>query len=168
MTLKIFIRQMQASDWQFVALIYKEGIKTSLATFETEVPTWGKWDETHIKKCRLVAVFDNKIVGWAALSKVSERAVYKGVAEISVYVTKNIRGKKVGKQLLQNLIHESEKNNFWTLQASIFSENTISISLHKNLGFREIGYRERIAKINDVWKDNILMERRSKIIEINN
>lgn len=157
------INNMHPNDWTSVAEIYKEGIATGLATFEKEIPLWEKWNENHIKSCRLVAVYNNEIVGWAALSAVSSRCVYGGVAEVSVYVAKKSRGKKVGEKLLLALISESEKNGFWTLQSGIFSENIVSINLHKKAGFRMIGYREKIGQLNGEWKDNVLMERRSKV-----
>ncbi len=143
--------------------IYEEGIATKNATFETEEPEWIEWDEDHLKSCRFVALNDDKIVGWAALSPVSGRCIYSGVAEVSVYVSAAVRGKGVGKLLLNNLIRESENIDIWTLQAGIFPENQSSIILHKNTGFREVGYREKIGKLDGVWRDVILLERRSKI-----
>ena len=153
---------MNAADWPMVAQIYKEGIDTGIATFEQNIPQWEQWDVNHIKSCRLVARYDGQVLGWAALSPVSSRCVYGGVAEVSVYVANNARGKKVGEQLLRELIAESEKQGYWTLQSGIFPENTASIGLHKKCGFRKIGFRERIARQNGVWKDNILMEKRSE------
>lgn len=156
------IDQMNADDWPMVAQIYQEGIETGIATFEQKIPRWEQWDEHHIRSCRLVARYDSHIVGWAALSSVSSRCVYGGVAEISIYVTANARGKKIGEQLLRKLIAESEKQGYWTLQSGIFPENVASIGLHKKCGFRKIGYRERIGRLNGIWKDNILMEKRSE------
>ncbi len=156
------IDQMNAADWPMVAQIYKEGIETGIATFEQNIPYWEQWDQNHIKSCRLVARYDGHILGWAALSPVSSRCVYGGVAEVSVYVANNARGKKIGEQLLSELIAESEKQGYWTLQSGIFPENTASIGLHRKCGFRKIGYRERIGQLNGVWKDNILMEKRSE------
>lgn len=163
--MKIEIKHIQPSDWQLIAAIYKLGIETGYATFETKIPSWKQWNETHIKTCRLAAWLENKIVGWAALSPVSNRWVYRGVAEVSVYVDTHYSGKGVGTMLLQKLIRESEKAGFWTLQSGVFPENKASIKLHKKLGFREIGYREKIGKLkNGTWLDNIILERRSKII----
>ena len=159
---RIIIRTMEPADWKAVSEIYKEGILTGFATFETEVPSWDQWNSNHIAVCRLVAVAGKKVKGWAALSAVSSRCVYGGVAEVSVYVAKNARGKQIGEQLIRELIAQSEKEGYWTLQSGIFPENTASIGLHKKCGFRKIGFRERIARQNGVWKDNILMEKRSE------
>ncbi|QLG44866.1 GNAT family N-acetyltransferase [Costertonia aggregata] len=161
------IRSMTKGDWSKIAEIYKEGILTGFATFETTVPTFADWDSAHMNSCRLVATDENqKVVGWAALSPVSSRCVYGGVAEVSVYVAKNSRGKSIGKLLMQQLISESEKEGLWTLQSGIFPENEGSILLHKKMGFRYIGKRERVGKLHGEWKDNLLFERRSKIIGV--
>lgn len=156
------IQQMKPSDWLAVSEIYKQGLETGMATFETKIPSWEQWDENHIESCRLIAKTDDKIVGWAALSEVSSRCVYGGVAEVSVYVAEEARGKRIGAHLLRQLIDESETQGYWTLQSGIFPENVSSIRLHEKLGFRKIGFRERIGQLNGVWKDNILMEKRSK------
>ncbi len=155
------IQQMKDADWLAVADIYKQGIETGMATFETSVPEWGQWNENHIESCRLIAKLDGKIVGWAALSAVSSRCVYGGVAEVSVYVSNDARGKKIGAYLLKTLIDQSEEQGYWTLQSGIFPENLASIKLHEKQGFRKIGYRERIGQLDGDWKDNILMEKRS-------
>ena len=155
------IQQMKPSDWLAVADIYKQGIETGMATFETTVPQWEQWNENHIESCRLIAKIDDKTVGWAALSAVSSRCVYGGVAEVSVYVSSLLRGKKIGEYLLKNLIDQSEEQGYWTLQSGIFPENLSSIRLHEKLGFRKIGYKERIGQLDGDWKDNILMEKRS-------
>lgn len=162
--MKLSIRKFNSSDWTSVSRIYAEGIATGIATFETEVPSFGAWKEKFIKKCRLVAEFNNEVIGFAVLSQVSKREVYKGVAEITVYIGKNQRGKGFGKQLLTTLIDKSENEGFWTLQAGIFSVNKQSIQLHKNCGFRVIGIREKIGQLKGKWHDNVLMERRSKLI----
>ncbi len=162
MTQLIQIEPMIPAHWPAVATIYKEGIETGMATFEKEVPSWEKWDNNHIKNCRLVAIIHTSVVGWASLSSVSSRCVYGGVAEVSVYVASSVRGKGIGEQLLNRLITESESNAYWTLQSGIFPDNKASIKLHKKNGFRSIGFRERIGKLDGVWKDNIVMERRSK------
>ncbi len=163
---EINIRPMQASDWNTVAKIYQEGIATGVATFETTVPTYESWDVAHMNSCRLIASDKDQILGWAALSPVSSRCVYGGVAEVSVYVASVSRGKGVGKLLLQKLIEASEDEGLWTLQSGVFPENTGSIELHKKIGFRYIGKRERVGKLHGIWKDNLLFERRSEIIGI--
>ena len=155
---------MDSSDWNQVSNIYKEGIETGMATFETIVPSYERWDGSHLKNCRFVAIYNNEIAGWAALSAVSGRHVYRGVAEVSVYIGKEYRGLGIGKALMQHLILESEKEGYWTLQSGIFPTNTPSINLHEKVGFRKIGYRERVAQLHDVWIDNVLFERRSKVI----
>ena len=162
----MIVRNMMPSDWQEVSSIYLEGIATGFATFETNAPSYEQWDNAHITACRLVAEHDATIVGWAALSPVSSRCVYGGVAEVSVYISAKSRGKGVGKLLMQRLIDESEKAGFWTIQSGIFPENTGSIKLHEKVGFRYIGKRERVGKINGVWKDNLLFERRSKRVGV--
>ncbi len=166
--MNIEIKIMCSEDWKSVAGIYQLGITTGNATFETEIPSWSIWNDTHLQSCRFVARLENEVVGWAALSPVSSRCVYGGVAEVSVYVDTEYSGKGIGTNLLQQLIDQSEKEGFWTLQSGIFSENIASIKIHKKLGFREIGYREKIGKMkNGVWRDNIILERRSITIGIN-
>ena len=164
--------------WPAVREIYREGIATANATFETEVPDWEKWDSSHRKDCRLVALEPRAegvsevliplegvhVLGWAALSPVSSRRVYAGVAEVSVYVAAAARGRGVGKALLQSLVQESEKNRVWTLQAGIFPENVASLSLHKSCGFREVGVRRRVGRLGETWRDVVLMERRSATV----
>ncbi len=157
---------MTKSDWEAVLAIYAEGIATGFATFEKSLPTYAAWNKGHLKTCRLVAVNGDTVLGWAALSPVSGRCVYGGVAEVSVYVGQSSRGAGVGKLLMEHLIAQSEAAGFWTLQSGIFPENTGSIKLHEIMGFRHIGKRERIGKLDGVWKDNVLFERRSKIIGI--
>ena len=161
------IRHMVPGDWQQVATIYKEGIATGIATFESKVPSYDQWDAAHIKSCRLIAELDNTIVGWASLSPVSSRCVYGGVAEVSVYVGKKAWGNGVGKTLMHQLIRESEKNGYWTLQSGIFPENKASIQLHEKVGFRFLGKREKVGKtVTGIWKDNLLFERRSQVVGI--
>lgn len=157
----INIQTMSPSDWASVSQIYREGIETGVATFEKEVPTWEDWNINHLDACRWVARMGEDLIGWAALSPVSSRCVYGGVAEVSLYVTQRMRGNGVGEQLLAQLITSSEAEGYWTLQSGIFPENIGSLRLHNKLGFRKIGYRERIGQLDGVWKDNILMERRS-------
>lgn len=157
---------MKPEDWEAVRTIYQEGIATGNATFETDAPEWEKWDEDHLTNCRIIARMGDQVVGWAALSPVSGRCVYAGVAEVSVYVAAPARGQGVGKALLQALIEESEGVGIWTLQAGIFPENVASVTLHKKLGFREMGSRERIGQMNGIWRDVLLMERRSKVVGV--
>ena len=158
---------MTPEDWPEVARIYKEGIATGLATFETDVPHWTSWDQAHMETCRLVAAEATDLAGWAALSPVSSRCVYGGVAEVSIYIAREARGKGLGLDLLKALIHESENAGIWTLQSGIFPENTASIKLHEKGGFRRIGYRERIGCLHGIWKDNVLFERRSPSVGSN-
>lgn len=156
---------MKDSDWDQVSMIYKEGIKTGIATFQTEVPSWEQWDSSHIKQCRLVARLEDKVLGWAALSPTSSRCVYSGVSEVSIYVRQGYRGIGVGERLLKALVELSEENSIWTLQSGILRENIYSIFLHSKCGFREVGYREKIGRMPDgSWHDTVLMERRSKIV----
>ena len=159
---EIMLRSMLESDWHQVSGIYEQGMRTGKATFETSVPSWEKWNESHLKFGRWVALDGENVLGWVALSTVTDRCVYSGVAEVSVYVSLEHGGKGIGKKLLEKVIEDSESNGIWTINAAMFPENQASISLHKKAGFREIGYREKIAQISGVWKDNVLMERRSK------
>jgi phosphinothricin acetyltransferase len=158
---RIEVAPMRPEDWDEVRRIYIEGIQSGNATFETEAPTWEAWDSAHRADCRLVARGDDGILGWAAVTPVSGRCVYGGVADLSVYVAARSRGRGVGRQLLTALIDESERRGIWTLQAGIFPENTASIGLHRALGFREVGRRERIGKMAGAWRDVLLLERRS-------
>jgi phosphinothricin acetyltransferase len=165
---KVKIRSFVPEDWESVLAIYREGIATGLATFETAAPSWERWDEGHLNFARLVAFSsqNGQMTGWAALSPVSSRSAYSGVAEVSVYVGKAFRGRGVGGALLESLIQESQNNGIWTLQASVFPENLPSIALHEKHGFRKIGFRERIAKLNGVWRDTVLLERRSQLVGV--
>jgi L-amino acid N-acyltransferase YncA len=161
---KMKIVTLEASHYDAVKEIYEHGIATGNATFQTEAPTWGEWNKSHLQICRLVA-FDEEgeaLIGWAALTPVSGRCVYAGVAEVSVYIHPNHQGKGVGRKLMEELIRQSEEHNLWTLQAGIFPENEPSLKLHEQLGFRKIGYREKIGKMKNVWRDTIQLERRSK------
>ena len=161
---KLSIDKMEAHDWDAVRSIYLEGIDTNNATFETDVPEWDIWDSRHLSACRLVARESGEVVGWAALSRVSARAVYAGVAEVSVYVASSKQGRGIGSALLGRLITEAESEGIWTLQAGIFPENSASIKLHERVGFREVGRRERIGRLKNVWRDVVLLERRSKLV----
>ncbi len=163
---KVETRAMLPEHWSAVSQIYKEGIDTGVATFEKEIPTYESWDANHIKTCRIVAVVDEQIVGWAALSPVSSRCVYGGVGEVSVYVGSAFRGHKIGEALLRKLILESEQAGLWTLQSGVLPENIASLKLHEKVGFRKIGFREKIGKLDGVWKDNILLERRSRVVGV--
>ena len=162
----VIIRPMLQEHWERVKQIYESGIATGIATFETTAPGWEKWNDGHLTFARLVAMYNNEVVGWAALSPVSSRCVYGGVAEVSVYVDESYKGKGIGKMLLKKLVTESESNNIWTLQAGIFTDNIASVKLHESVGFRVIGHREKIGKLKDTWKDNYILERRSKIVGI--
>ena len=167
----INIRAMTESDWSSVAAVYREGIETGHATFETSVPTWERWDDAHVDCCRLVAELDGDVVGWAGLSVVSDRCVYGGVGEVSVYVGSLGRSKGVGTRLLSALVKASEKSGFWSLQAGMFPENAGSIALHGRCGFRQVGRRERIGKMDlgpmkGRWRDVLLLERRSTTVGV--
>jgi L-amino acid N-acyltransferase YncA len=162
----ILIERMSGASWPDVARIYESGIATKNATFQTEAPDWESWDKAHRKDCRLIAIIDDRIVAWAALSNVSSRSVYSGVAEVSIYVDAVFRGKGVGDVLMEALIRESELKGIWTLQAGIFPENTGSLKLHQKHGFRIIGIKERIGKMDDTWRDVAMLERRSTVVGI--
>jgi phosphinothricin acetyltransferase len=160
------IKAMRSEDWPAVQEIYSEGIATGNATFETETPSWEKWDQGHFQDCRLVAMNSEGILGWAALSPVSTRRVYSGVAEVSVYVAAKARGHGVGTLLLQSLVEQSERCGVWTLQAGIFPENVPSVALHKSCGFREVGLRQKLGQRSGVWRDVLLLERRSSRVGV--
>jgi len=160
--MNIVFRSMKRDDWISVAEIYGQGIESWNATFQRDIPTWDEWNSGHIETCRIVATIDNEITGWAALTPVSSRCVYTGVAEVSIYVSNKFRGQKIGTGLLEKLISESEKEGYWTLQASIFPENQASLKMHENLDFRKVGFREKIGKMTGIWRDTILLERRSR------
>jgi phosphinothricin acetyltransferase len=150
------------SHWPAVRVIYEQGLATGQATFTIEAPTWEEWDHSHLTHSRLVAVVEEgTILGWAALSPVSSRRVYCGVGEVSIYVAAEARSQGLGRQLLAALVAESEEQGMWTLQASIFPENTASLRLHEGLGFRVVGRRERISQLHGQWRDTLLLERRS-------
>ena len=152
---------MLPKHWEAVKKIYEEGIATGNATFQTAAPSWDEWNTSHAAKPRLVAMEADAVLGWAAITPVSGRCVYAGVGEVSVYVSAIARGKGVGKQLLQALIDASETENYWTLQAGIFPENAASLAIHQSCGFRIVGTREKIGKMNGTWRDTVLLEKRS-------
>jgi L-amino acid N-acyltransferase YncA len=160
--MEVRIRALRPGDWNEVAEIYRQGISTGNATFETMVPEWDKWDSVHLKECRLVATVNDSVVAWAALLPVSQRKVYSGVAEVSIYVSEVFKGIGIGRKLMRELIAESEREGFWTLQSVIFPENEASFKLHKEFGFREVGFREKIGKMNGLWRNTLLFERRSR------
>jgi L-amino acid N-acyltransferase YncA len=160
-TTDVATRRLEHDDWPAVAAIYAEGIETGDATFETEVPDWDAWDAAHSRRHRLVAELAGAVVGWAALSPVSERCCYAGVAECSVYVAQRVRGRGVGRALLTQLIADAERAGIWTLQSGIFPENRASVALHQRCGFRIVGVRERLGHLHGVWRDVLLLERRS-------
>ena len=157
-----FLRPMLESDWEAVRIIYQEGIESGHASFETEPPSREDWDRTHLDDCRFVVVADGRVVGWAALVPVSSRCVYAGVGEVSVYVAAAARSRGLGKMLLGALIEGSERMGLWTLQAGIFPENEASVAMHQGLGFRTVGIRERLGQMEGVWRDVMLLERRSQ------
>jgi len=158
----ITLQEMLPEHWEQVRNIYEEGIQTGDATFEQSAPSWDVWNSSHLEQGRIVAMAGDTVVGWAALTPVSGRCVYAGVAEVSVYVGEVARGQGLGKKLLQLLIEQSEENGFWTLQAGIFPENKASVAIHEQCGFTIVGRREKIGKMHGAWRDTLLLERRSK------
>ncbi|HTZ75532.1 MAG TPA: GNAT family N-acetyltransferase [Candidatus Aquilonibacter sp.] len=161
------IAPMTTEDWPAVRAIYREGIATGNATFETSAPEWEAWNKGHLQSCRFVArAGRDGVAGWAALSPVSGRCVYAGVAEVSVYVSEKARGKGLGTALLIALVNASEQNGIWTLQAGIFPENAASVKLHEGAGFRIVGRREKLGAMNGRWRDVLLLERRSGVVGV--
>ena len=159
------IEKMIPSHWKQVYKIYYDGIMTGKATFQTQTPTWEEWDRGHLKECRYVATIGETVIGWVALSPTSARACYAGVMEVSIYIGNEFKGVGIGTALLNQVIEASEKQSIWSLYCAIIEENVESIALHKKCGFREIGYREKIAQMsNGVWHDVVLMERRSLVV----
>lgn len=158
------IRAMKAEDWEQASKIYAEGIAGRNATFETSVPEWDDWVAKRLEIGRLVAEENGKILGFIALGAVSQREVYRGVTENTIYIANDAQGKGVGSALMQAQIDQAEANGIWTILAVTFSENKASIALHKKFGFRMIGYRERIAKLDGIWRNTVMLERRSKVI----
>ena len=158
------LRQLEADDWPAVHDIHREGIRSGLATFEVEAPTWDEWDAAHHREHRLVAEMGDRIVGWAALAPLSSRRVYAGVAEDSVYVTADAQGRGVGGALLSALVAGAEAAGIWTIEAGIFPENGASIAVHQRCGFRIVGVRERLGRRDGLWRDVLLLERRSALV----
>jgi phosphinothricin acetyltransferase len=155
------VRSLRRDDWPAVATIYADGIATGDATFETAVPAWDAWDAAHLPEPRLVAELDQRVAGWAALAPVSARPVYAGVAECSVYVAADARGRGLGRFLLAALVERAPAAGLWTLQAGIFPENAASLALHERAGFRLVGRRERLGQLHGRWRDVLLLERRA-------
>ncbi len=160
----MLIRKLREEDWQAVKAIYEQGIAGRNATFETEAPSWEAWDGAHHAEHRLVAEDAGYVVGWASLAVVSERCCYRGVAEDSVYVAVEAQGRGVGRALLERLVAHAEADGIWTVQAGVFPENEASIRLHERCGFRVVGVRERLGLLDGVWRDVVLLERRSALI----
>lgn len=157
---------MEQEDWPAVRVIYQDGIETGQATFETAVPSWADWDASKLPSCRFVARLRGVVVGWTALSPVSRREVYAGIAEVSIYMASGARGQGLGRALLQALVESSEQAGYWMLQAVMFPENEASVALHTACGFRVVGKRELVACHRGIWRDTILMERRSRIVGV--
>ncbi len=162
--MKFIIKEMEPDHWEQVREIYLEGLETGQASFERDAPRWAQWDQSHHKHSRLVVSYEGRVIAWAALAPVSHRECYAGVAEVSLYVARLHRGKGVGKRLLQALIEVSEGNGIWSLCGSTFPENTASLSMQRDCGFRVVGRRERIAQRCGVWHDTLITERRSKVV----
>jgi phosphinothricin acetyltransferase len=158
----VTIRELRPEDWPAVRAVYEDGIRGGDATFETEPPSWERWDALH-PVLRLVAERGGAVVGWAALSPASSRSCYRGVGEVSVYVAEQARGAGLGRALLERLVERSEEAGYWTLTAGVFPENEASLRLHEACGFREVGVRERVGESNGVWRDVVLLERRSQV-----
>jgi phosphinothricin acetyltransferase len=158
------VEALTAPDWAAVSAIYADGIETRNATFETEIPAWDTWDAAHLDEPRLVARRDGQVVGWAALAPVSDRRCYRGVAESSVYVARGAQSQGIGRSLLNELVRLAEEAGLWTIQAGVFPENVASLQLHLSCGFRVVGVRERLGRLDGVWRDVVFLERRSKEI----
>jgi len=162
----LLFRPLEKQDWHRVSEIYALGIMTGNATFQQDIPSWEEWDKNHLKTCRILVEKEKQIIGWAALSAVSSREVYQGVTEVSIYIDPLFSGQKVGFSLLHQLVLASEKQGIWTLQAGIFPENIASLKIHEQVGFRTIGKRENVGKLKGVWRDTVLMERRSLVVGV--
>jgi L-amino acid N-acyltransferase YncA len=158
----VSLRQLRPDDWLRVAAIYRAGIRSGNATFETEAPSWKEWDAAHLTEHRLVATDDRDVLGWAALAPVSDRCCYAGVAEDSVYVAPEAHGHGIGRALLETLVAGAERAGIWTVQTNVFPENEASLALHKACGFRVVGVRERLGQLDGIWRDVVFLERRSR------
>jgi phosphinothricin acetyltransferase len=158
------LRDLRPQDWPEVARIFEQGIRTGVATFETEVPSWEAWDATHLPEHRFVAERDGLVVGWIALVPVSPRECYEGVAEVSAYVAEGARGEGVGTALLAAVIESAERGGIWTLETGVFPENEPSLLLLQRFGFRVVGTRERIGRLHGIWRDVVFLERRSEVV----
>lgn len=162
--MEIIVRSMEKTDWPQVAKIYQQGMDTNIATFQCECPSYEEWDQSYLKKCRLVILENNVVVGWAALTSISNRCVYAGIAEVSIYIQLEKQRKGLATQLLNTLINESETQGFWTLHSGIMQDNLSSIQLHEKCGFRMVGYFEKIGRDRvGNWRNTVLMERRSQL-----
>ncbi|HET7128126.1 MAG TPA: GNAT family N-acetyltransferase [Gaiellaceae bacterium] len=162
---RVLIERLQPDHWPEVARIYADGIATGNATFETQVPPWEAWDQAHLAEHRFVALIDDRVVGWVAVTSVSDRCVYGGVVENSVYVHSDAQGRGIGRALLERLIRSTESAGVWTIQTGIFPENLASVHVHQAVGFEVVGRRKRLGKLAGVWRDVLLMERRSPVVE---
>jgi phosphinothricin acetyltransferase len=160
----VTVRDLRPTAGPVAPRIYDEGIVTGNATFETQAPSWQEWDAAHLPDHRFVAEDDGRVAGWIALAPASSRQCYAGVAEISVYVAEDVRGKGVGSELLATVVESAERAGLWTLQTSVFPENTASLALLRRFGFRTVGTRERIGQLHGVWRDTVLVERRSEVV----
>jgi L-amino acid N-acyltransferase YncA len=164
-SLALAIEPLRAEHWEAVARIYAEGIATGDATLETEVPDWAAWDESHLPDQRFVAMHDGRVVGWVAATPVSGLCVFGGVVEDSVYVAAEVRGTGVGRKLLDHLVASTERAGIWTIEAGILPENEASIRVHERAGFELVGRRKRLGNLNGIWRDVLLLERRSSVVE---
>ena len=165
MAAKETIRPFNSGDWDDISRIYLQALDSDVSTFQTSCPPFEKWDTSHLPFCRFVFTSDGKVAGWLALSPISSRRIYAGVAEVSIFIEAEARGKGIGTTLMQMAIATAEENGIWTLQSNIIQENAASIALHKKCGFREVGFREKIARDRfGVWRNTVLMERRSHCI----
>ncbi|MBK9735909.1 MAG: N-acetyltransferase [Saprospiraceae bacterium] len=162
----ITFKEITVQNYPDVQTIYLEGIQSGMATFQTSTYTWEEWDRDHLPFGRIAAYQGDIMSGWASLSSVSGRCVYKGVAELSIYIATNFRGQGIGTKLLEQLITISEENGIWTINGVVFAENEASIRIHKKCGFRVVGIKEKIGQLNGQWKDNMVLERRSKLVGI--
>jgi len=160
------IKKLELYHWEAIKYIYEAGINTGNATLETTIPDWETWNKNHLMHCRLVCELDERVAGWVALTSVSDRRVYGGVSEVSIYIHPDFKGLGIGYFLIRNLITESEANGIWTLHAAILEENNASIRLHEKSGFRKIGVREKIGQLNGVWRNIVLFEKRSKVVGV--